>query len=410
VWELLKAPQQPPAQAVEDMEPAGQAATTGDATAVAHACSEQEASLEADYTQPADELDEPEDPGLVPSTGKPADQPLEDPFVDADASCSADPLDLQGVEPGADPALLCGSALPESDLAAEPAANGSPGNGAGAARHERPSSPLLQVNGSWLVPGRSFALVKRAPGCPVEEIAGPVPPESLKRIARPGGSLHVWNTAEEAIIIGAGRQMLASKVPMSCASDGKYRMDFRVLSGTEVESAHLLEVGVAAAPWLGAHFKPNGPGADRPQLALSGFAAPSSPFYRIVPLTDLLIEGVRLSVEVDFQEKMVRLRNVPEVEGVEEISPTPMAVWLRDRARLLAMNSRPSGELDDPLFREQAQHLHELIGHGALGTMLTNAVLNDGGAQCVIGSGMPEVAEEYYFYVVVPAGMELELF
>merc|ERR1712232_744238 len=86
VWELLKAPQQPPAQAVEDMEPAGQAATTGDATAVAHACSEQEASLEADYTQPADELDEPEDPGLVPSTGKPADQPLEDPFVDADAS------------------------------------------------------------------------------------------------------------------------------------------------------------------------------------------------------------------------------------------------------------------------------------------------------------------------------------
>eukprot|EP00929_Paragymnodinium_shiwhaense_P119296 TRINITY_DN91188_c0_g1_i1.p1 TRINITY_DN91188_c0_g1~~TRINITY_DN91188_c0_g1_i1.p1 ORF type:complete len:685 (+),score=163.60 TRINITY_DN91188_c0_g1_i1:53-2107(+) len=393
VWELLAAndqPQQP--EAVADGPAVAAEGLSIESGAVQHESVAELGELGLGAASP--ELGAP--------TSGAADLPAESPEAMASGDAEAAPTGVGSCNADSQ-SHLCAAA-------GEVALQRQPSNGRRPSVEERPHSRLSQVNGACLVPGASFQRMKRAAGCPVEEIAGAVAPADLKQAQRPSGSLQVWNTASEAVIIGAGRQLLASDVPMSAARDGKYRLDLRVISGTEAESAHLLEIGVAAAPWRGCHFKPYGPGADRPQLSVPGFAAPPAPFFRIVPVTDVLIEGVRLSVEVDFHDKMVRLRNLPEVEGVEAVAPTPMAAWLQERSQLVAVEARPSGELDDPLFREQAQHLHELIDQGMLSSDLASAVLGDRGAQCVVGYGHPEVAEDYYYYVVVPAGMELELF
>jgi hypothetical protein len=219
------------------------------------------------------------------------------------------------------------------------------------------------------------------------------------------GGLRCWNTAVESAVVGAGRQMISSDEPMSSAG-GLFRFDFRVVGGTEAEAAHLFEVGLAANPSAGVQLKVSGPGAFHPDDR-----GEATSYFSLVAVLDALLEGVRVAVEVDFGERLATVRNIPAVEGVDDqTQPTPLASWLEARARHQAMRARPPGEQEDSLFREQAAHLHELIAQGTLNEELTETVLSDAGARCLRGIVVPDVPEEYYFYVVVPAGMEIEIF
>jgi len=253
------------------------------------------------------------------------------------------------------------------------------------------------------IPGSSFTRTQR---CPDPIMATHHDPEALHlRPSTDSTGIRCWNTAIESQVVGAGRQMIASNVPMSCTG-GLFRCDLRVVSGIEAEAAHLFEVGLAANPSAGVQFKVSGPGAFHPDDA-----GDATSFFSLVAVLDALLEGVRIAVEVDFDERLATVRNIPAVEGSEiEMQPTPLAPWLDARARHQAMRARPPGEQEDSLFREQAEHLHELIAKGTLHEDLAETVLSDAGARCIRGVVDPEIPEEYYFYVVVPAGMEVEIF
>lgn len=253
------------------------------------------------------------------------------------------------------------------------------------------------------IPGSSFTI---APRCFDPVMATHDDPASLHLSpSSTSGAMRCWNVANESQVVGAGRQMIASQIAASSAG-GLCRFDLRVLSGTEAESAHLFEVGLAANPAAGVQFKVSGPGAFHPDDT-----GDATSFFSLVSVLDALLEGVRIAVEVDFTARLATVRNIPAVEGMDtETQPTPLAPWLDARARHLAMRQRPPGEQEDSLFREQATHLHELIAQGSLHEDLADTVLSDAGARCIRGVVEPETPEEYYFYVVVPAGMEIEIF
>jgi len=71
--------------------------------------------------------------------------------------------------------------------------------------------------------------------------------------------------------------MLASHVPMS-TDGGRYRLDFRIISGTELDGAHLFEVGLALNPWNGVRFKVSGPGFEHGSVD----AGDASPYFAFV--------------------------------------------------------------------------------------------------------------------------------
>lgn len=221
------------------------------------------------------------------------------------------------------------------------------------------------------------------------------------------GSLHCWNAAEEPQVLGQARHMISSREAMS-SRGGRFRFDFRVTSGVEAETAHLLEVGLASKPGAGVTFKVSGPGPLRPTTP---GASPEevNPFFSIVSILDSVVEGVRVSVEADFDSREVRLRNVPPVPGMQDPAPIPLAAWLDARRGHVAAKARPAGELDDELFQKQAEFLHDLIDRGTLDGDLAGTVLGDEGAKCLRGAGAPQDPEAYHFFMVVPAGMEVEI-
>merc|ERR1719267_50238 len=105
-----------------------------------------------------------------------------------------------------------------------------------------------------------------------------------------------------------------------------------------------------------------------------------------------------MAVEVDFDQRTASVRNIPALGGFEvSPQPTPLGSWLDVRANHQVLMARPPGEQEDDLFREHAEHLHELIAEGKLRDDLVETVLGDGGARCVRGVGVPDVPEAYYF-------------
>jgi len=259
---------------------------------------------------------------------------------------------------------------------------------------------VMQVSGS------TFERVKRRPDCPTCLYDDPA---ALCTKVAGSGILRCWNMAVETQVVGAARQMLASSSAM-CSAHGVYRLDLRVVGGVEAESALFFEVGIVAEPWAGVQFRGDTSGACRPESGFTSENLPSS-FFRFVAVPGILMEGVRLVVEIDFDSRTVRLRNLPEVDGGElAAQPTPLAAWLDARSWEVEKYARPPGELDDQLFRDQAAHLHELIDEGTLTKDLADVVLRDGGARCLRGAATPEAWEDYHFYVVVPAGMEVEIY
>jgi len=328
-----------------------------------------------------------------PLPGAPAGSPGAAPEV---AAAPSAPMDPSMLEPH-------GTMHTNGDTQASDATQMNAGEGSSEMMVEGGVQGNDQEETTGFVPGNSFTRVTR--------FADPVmsmhdDPTSLHlSTSSDSDGLRCWNAASESEVLGAGRQMIASRTPMSSAG-GIYRLDLRVVSGTDAETAHLFEVGIAADPAAGVQFKVCGPGAFRP---LSEGEA--TPFYGLVSVLDSLLEGVRMAVEVDFDERIAMVRNIPAVDGVEVApQPTPLAPWLDVRANHRVLLQRPPGEQEDDLFREHAEHLHELIAEGKLRDDLADTVLGDGGARCVRGAGVPDEPEEYYFYIVVPSGMEVEIY
>lgn len=259
------------------------------------------------------------------------------------------------------------------------------------------------------VPGNSFFHVERHLDCALKSFDQ----RDAFHIRTNNGStrLHCWNCAKEEQVIGASRQLVASNLAMS-STGGRFRVDLRVNAGTESEAAHLFEVGIMASPSEGVCFDARAFGASCPRPTMHAEDNKGSPFYHVVTLPDVLLEGVRLAVEVDFDEAIISIRNIPDTESsVTSTPPSSIAKWLTERSRLSFMQARTPGELDCPLFKEHVHHLHDLIQKGTLEKDLADAVLADVGAQLVLSSNLQsEKPEAYHFYVVVPAGLELDIF
>jgi len=260
---------------------------------------------------------------------------------------------------------------------------------------------------------------------PPEKVITPVQGSSFRRVQRrsdcalkaydDAAALHCrcrdsamvcWNSASEEQVIGGSRQVLASACPMR-KGDGTYRLDLRVNSSGD--AAFLLEVGLLVKPDDGVSFKVDSPGACRP-LGRGELPGKSEPFLRILALMDVLVEGVRLAVEVDLMEDQVSLFNLEPGE-VPQPKASSIAPWLAERNRAQVMSARNPGELECTLFKEHAEHLQELVNEGKLDGELAETFLADPGAKWVLAADIaPEVPEAYHFYVSLPAGMEVELF
>mmetsp|Transcript_17682 Transcript_17682/g.37560 ORF Transcript_17682/g.37560 Transcript_17682/m.37560 type:complete len:664 (+) Transcript_17682:84-2075(+) len=266
------------------------------------------------------------------------------------------------------------------------------------------------------VTGSGMEQVPRRADCPMASMDEP---EAFHCCVRPGSeTLHCWNAAKDAQLVGASRRILASQVAMSAeGGSGRFRFDFRVNSGSEAEAAHLLEVGLMVEPSVAVYFPAGSPGAGRPPQPGESVEH-GAPFFRFVSVVDTVVEGVRLSVEVDFDTALVHVRNVPDMPGLrpEAQAPaqaTPLRAWLSERGQAALLKSLPPGELDCPLFKEHAEHMHDLISRGRLDNKLAGTVLQDVGVQCVVGGAAslkPPTPEDYHFYIVVPPGVELEIF
>jgi len=256
------------------------------------------------------------------------------------------------------------------------------------------------------ISGSSFQRMPRRSDCATAVFDDP---SALRVSEQPNGSsrLRCWNVAEEIQIVGAARQILFSSTPMH--RSGTFRMDFRVVGGVEAESAHYLEVGLCSEPAAGARLGAGESGIGRPRLHCE--EVNGEPFFRFVAVPELLLEGVRLVAEVDFDAEVVHLRNLPEAVGTSSVPPTPISSWLRSRDRMKALMERPHGESTCELFKHQAEHLHDLIDRGQLYGDLAQAVISDRSAGACVGRDvMPERFEDLHFYLVLPAGMEVEIF
>lgn len=215
-----------------------------------------------------------------------------------------------------------------------------------------------------------------------------------------------WNSALEEQVVGGSRQVLASSCPMR-RGEGTYRLDLRV--NTSGDAAFLLEVGLMVSPDDVVAFKVDAPGACRP-LRRGELPGKSEPFFRILSLMDVLVEGVRLAVDLDLKEDQVTLSNLEpgQTRAGEAISIAP---WLAERNRAQVMSARNPGELECHLFKEHAEHLQELVNEGKLDGELADMFLADPGAKWVLAAEItPEVPEAYHFYISLPAGMEVEIF
>lgn len=259
------------------------------------------------------------------------------------------------------------------------------------------------------VPGHSFHRVGRRGDC----TTGPFEEPSVLHSRVDNGALRFWNVAEEDVVVGASRQFIASDVPM-VAGAGTFRLDLRILSGIEADAAQLFEVGLTANPDDAVQFKAEGPGTLRPHPIDDVTDSEVLPLFPLVAVPEIVMEGVRLVVEVDLAEGTARSRNVPAnsltMPDREHEMPTSMSAWLHARALRNAMRERPAGELDDLLFRKQADFLHDRIEGGTMLEGHAREVLNDKGARCLRDDTVPEEVERYHFYVVVPAGLEVEIY
>eukprot|EP00931_Biecheleriopsis_adriatica_P046952 TRINITY_DN27023_c0_g1_i2.p1 TRINITY_DN27023_c0_g1~~TRINITY_DN27023_c0_g1_i2.p1 ORF type:complete len:616 (+),score=127.29 TRINITY_DN27023_c0_g1_i2:31-1878(+) len=302
---------------------------------------------------------------------------------------------------GSSPSLQ--AAKPETSTEGEPVT-------AEAAGAQSMSEAALRFNASAVVPGCTFSTVQRRSDCELAQFDEP-DAIHIQYGRHPSTTLHCWNNAKEQQVLGAARKLLASSVPMSSAG-GKFRLDLRVNRGTAAEAAHLFEVGLMANPSAGVCFKAEASAPCRP-FKQGEQPGKGEPFFRFATVLDVLLEGVRLSIEVDLAEASVQLRNVPEVNVTAETLPrgASLPAWLLARKKALVMADRNPGELDCPLFKEHVEHLSDLLEQGTLEGDLAKTFLADAGAKWVMDMEIaPDTPEEYHFYIVVPAGLELEIF
>jgi hypothetical protein len=278
------------------------------------------------------------------------------------------------------------------------------------ARSRQCSTAAYDESGSFAMGGRWF--------CNQQKVQAAQTAQASSLVCR--------NFAVEEQIIGASRQMIVSRTPMHQCEEGKYQLHLRLLSGADAEAAHLFEVGLVANPFEPVHFTAATLGAGRPLENGEG----ARPFFSLIDVPTTLIEGVRLVVEADFAQARVSLSNLPALDFAQAPSPVRLDNWLEQRGIYFAVRQGLTGELDCPLFREHATHLKDLIDEGRLDGPLADAVLSDAGVQCVLGAhsrgnatmsrdatqdlispgAAPKEKEEYHFYVVVPAGVEVEIF
>lgn len=263
-----------------------------------------------------------------------------------------------------------------------------------------------------VIQGSSFEMAPRSKSCPLKTYD---PEHQLEMALRPESStLHCWNPAEEPEVIGAARRLIFSTVPMGWPSshadhNGFFRLDLRVVRGVDSEAAHLFEVGLIANPRVGVRFNPGGPGVELakedpgfPPAVMSFWAAPAN-----------VMEGVRLAVEVDFQNRTTWVKTVPSTAEIS--GPQSLGGWLDARNQATRKRMTPADDLDHHLFIEQCEYLHERLESGDLDKTIKDQVLtaDDVGEMhaFVATKGRPEVdAEQYHFFIVVPTGMEIEVF
>ncbi|CAK0858954.1 unnamed protein product [Prorocentrum cordatum] len=279
---------------------------------------------------------------------------------------------------------------------------------AAAGAEEAEEEPLFEAT---LVRAPSFGAVARHGSCTTAAFGDH---SALHREQLEGVPWLRWrNAAREDQILGASRQLLASDVLMSPASGGIFRLELRMLSGSDAEAAHLFEVGVAVERKAGQAGVVFGPGGARapPRGALDSPAGDEAPvFFNLFDARDILLEGVRLVIEVDVGAGCARVRNVPSVLEDDDRHASLVA-WLQARSRVAAKDVRPAGEVDCHMFREHARHLQELANQGKLDRGLASMVHGDAGVQAVHATNSDFLASESYcFYVVVPAGVEVEIF
>lgn len=264
------------------------------------------------------------------------------------------------------------------------------------------AAEALEKAGLVHIFGSSFRRVPRRKDCALKDFED----SSALHCRCRESAMVCWNSAKEEQVVGGSRQVLASSCAMR-RGDGKYRLDLRVNSSGE--AAFLLEIGLLVQPDDGVAFKVGCPGASRP-LCRGELPGKSEPFFRILSLMDVLVEGVRLSVEIDMKEDQVSLWNL---EPGESSAPVQVSVaqWLAERNRAQVMSARNPGELDCMLFKEHAEHLQELVNEGKLDGELAETFLADPGAKWVLAAEItPESPEAYHFYLSLPAGMEVEIF
>eukprot|EP00439_Symbiodinium_sp_Y106_P060716 s1768_g9.t1 len=99
---------------------------------------------------------------------------------------------------------------------------------------------------------------------------------------------------------------------------------------------YILEVGLMADPAAGVAFQVGQPDVCRP-LGLGEMTGKSEPFFRFLTVLDMLVEGVRLVVDIDLNEATVSLQNLPD-DGQAQ-STQSLSSWLAERNRAMAMSA-----------------------------------------------------------------------
>jgi len=271
---------------------------------------------------------------------------------------------------------------------------------------EEPQEEKSKTSRPRRVDGSTFVRAERRADCVLKPFEDA---DALHlRYAEDSTSLRCWNSAPELQVLGGSRQVLVSTVPMTSGGGGRFRFDLRVNSGSGADAAPLFEVGLMADPAAGVAFQVGQPGVCRP-LGLGEMTGKSEPFFRFLTVLDMLVEGVRLVVDIDLNEATVSLQNLPD-DGQAQ-STQSLSSWLAERNRAMVMSARNPGELECQLFKEHAEHLQDLVSQGKLDGALAETFLADTGAKWVLAAEItPEKPEAYHFYVTLPAGMELEIF
>ncbi|CAJ1420721.1 unnamed protein product [Effrenium voratum] len=140
-----------------------------------------------------------------------------------------------------------------------------------------------------------------------------------KSVASHDSRMFLLSDASVEFVYACNFENIISTYPPVHGAERKFRFDFRVNSGSAADAAPLLEVGLMVAPEAKVAFKADSPHLWRP-LGPGEEVGKSEPFHPIHALLDVLVEGVRMAVEVDFEEATVSLWNLEPEEKEATVS------------------------------------------------------------------------------------------